>query len=64
MQLYIQKDRARISFKYTGTVKNLLERINVNPQNVMVTVNGKMSTEDAKIADTDNVEILQVVSGG
>lgn len=64
MQLYIQKDRARISFKYAGTVKNLLERINVNAQTVMVTVNGKMSTEDAQIADTDNVEVLQVVSGG
>jgi thiamine biosynthesis protein ThiS len=64
MQLFIQKDRARIMLKYSGTVKELLERINVNPETVMVSVNGKLVAADAKVEDTDKVEVLQVVSGG
>jgi thiamine biosynthesis protein ThiS len=64
MHLYIQKDRAKISFKYSGSVKNLLERINIQPETVMVTVNGKIAPPEKEILDTDSVEILQVVSGG
>jgi sulfur carrier protein ThiS len=64
MKLYIQKDRARISFKFNGTVRELLDRIAVNPETVMVTKNGSVVPEDAAIEDSDSIEVLPVVSGG
>jgi sulfur carrier protein ThiS len=64
MKVFIQKDRAMISFKYSGTVKQLLDRMNISPETVMVTQNGKLVREDEMLSDKDDVKVLQVVSGG
>ena len=50
--------------KFKGTVAKLLNSLKINPETVIVTSNGILVTEEHKLADSDNIEVLQVVSGG
>lgn len=46
------------------TVLELLQQINMNPETVIVSVNGKIVPEQTKLKMSDKVEVLRVVSGG
>lgn len=47
-----------------GTVLDLLTKLNINPETVLVIRNSNVLTEDIKLNDNDTIEILSVVSGG
>lgn len=47
-----------------ATVAELLRKINMNPETVIVSVNGKIVPEQTKLKASDKVEVLRVVSGG
>jgi len=64
MKVYIQKDQAQRDFKFTGQVLELLYKLRINPETVIVTQNGTLVNEEDELADADEIEILQVVSGG
>lgn len=64
MKVYIQKLQSHRSMKFSGTVSALLRKLDINPETVIVTCDGKLVTEDDKLRDSSRVEILQVVSGG
>ena len=46
------------------TVAALLEQLDVNPESVLVIQGDTLVTRDARLADTDVVEIRPVTSGG
>lgn len=52
------------SITFEGTVQDLLKKLNINEQIVIVKVNGKIVTELDKISDKDSVEIQKVILGG
>lgn len=52
------------SIKFEGTVQDLLKKLNINEQIVIVKVNGKMVTELDNVSDKDSVEIQKVILGG
>jgi len=64
MKLYVQKSGQHKEMKFSGTAKTLLNRLKINPETIIITKNGILITEDDNLADSDDVEILQVVSGG
>lgn len=64
MKIYIQKAGENQEIKFSGTVLKLLNQLKINPETVIVTANDTLVTEEDKIKDSDNIEILQVVSGG
>jgi len=64
MIIYIQRNQEKKNMKFSGTVKQLLTKLKINPETVIVTASGTIVTEDDKLKDSDKVEILQVVSGG
>jgi sulfur carrier protein ThiS len=64
MQIYLERDNKSVKLEFKGTVKELLKKLKVNPETVIVTKNNTLVTLDAKLADTDSVKILSVVSGG
>ncbi|MEM4267305.1 MAG: MoaD/ThiS family protein [Candidatus Woesearchaeota archaeon] len=64
MKVYIQKDRKKLNISYSGTVIGLLQKLNINSETVIVVKNGGLVNEDEIIKDSDEIEILQVVSGG
>jgi sulfur carrier protein ThiS len=64
MKVYIQKDQHHKTMKFSGKVIELLGKLKINPETVIVTKNSILVTEEDNLADNDDVEILQVVSGG
>lgn len=64
MKVYIQKTQEKKDIKFKGSVENLLKRLKINPETVIVTVNGTLAADDEGLDDSDSIEILQVVSGG
>lgn len=62
MEYLINGKRNRIEFN--GTVKELLDRLGISEQIVVVKVNGKIVTELDSIQNNDNVEIQKVILGG
>ncbi len=64
MKLYIQKSQKEKTIKFSGLVKTLLGKLRINPETVIVTANGTLVTEEQTLKNSDDVEILQVVSGG
>lgn len=51
-------------FEGPMTVKQLLERLDIVPEGVVVTVNGSLVTRDHRIGADDEVEIIRAISGG
>jgi sulfur carrier protein ThiS len=50
--------------KFSGTAKELLEKLGLNEQIVIIKRNGEIITELDKISDKDTVEIQKVILGG
>ena len=46
------------------TVMQLLKRVDLLPENVLVVRNGKLVTEDQHLTSGDEVKIVSVISGG
>ncbi|MBI5035340.1 MAG: MoaD/ThiS family protein [Chloroflexi bacterium] len=46
------------------TARDALKKIGVDPESVLITINGKLVTDDALLKDTDQVKLVAVVSGG
>ena len=63
MKIYIEKTNESKDIK-AKTVKELLEKLKINPTTVIVTRNNELITEEEKIKETDKIRILSVISGG
>lgn len=46
------------------TVKDVLEKLGLNPNSVIVTVEDELVTEDYVLKNGDKVKIIDVISGG
>lgn len=62
MEVELNNNRQVISF--SGTAIDLLKKLNVRREEVVIKVNGKLAPETTPLKDTDKVEIIQVVFGG
>jgi sulfur carrier protein ThiS len=58
------KNDTKKSIKFKGTAKELLEKLGLNEQIVIIKRNGEIITELDKISDKDTVEIQKVILGG
>jgi len=64
MKVYIEKQDKHITIKFRGTAKKLLKQLKINSQQVLVSRNGALITEDEQLKDTDSIILLSVISGG
>lgn len=46
------------------TARDAIKKAGIDPESVLVVVNGKLVTDDTILRDTDNVKLVAVVSGG
>ncbi len=46
------------------TARDALKKIGIEPESVLVIVNGKLTTDDAVLREGDKVKLVAVVSGG
>ncbi|MBW3010609.1 MoaD/ThiS family protein [Candidatus Woesearchaeota archaeon] len=65
MKIIIKKSgKQEIKQKFSGSGKDLLAKLKINPEEVLLLKNNELVDISEKLSDTDIVEILSVVSGG
>ncbi|HOI18798.1 MAG TPA: MoaD/ThiS family protein [Candidatus Woesearchaeota archaeon] len=50
--------------EFFGKVKELLKKENINPETVVVVKNGEVISEDERVNNDEELELISVVSGG
>lgn len=64
MQVFVEKEGKTVEIEHTGTARELLERIDVNPETVLIVKDGQLITENDSVEDAGRIELLSVISGG
>ena len=64
MKIYIEKDDKTLELKFEGNTKELLKKLKINIETVIITRNNELISEDEKLKNNDSIKILSVVSGG
>lgn len=64
MKVLLRNPRRELEIDAPPNVEALLARLDVVPESVLVIRNDTLVTRDARLSDTDVVEIRPVVSGG
>lgn len=64
MKLFIEKQNKKTEMKFNGSVKELLLKLKINSETVIVVKGKELVSEDEKLDDNDDVRILSVISGG
>ena len=64
MKVLLRNPRREVEVRGPMTVRSLLQRLELNPESVLVIVGDELVTRDARLDDGDDVEIRPVISGG
>jgi sulfur carrier protein len=64
VKVVLRNPRREVEVQGPLTVSALLQRLDVNPESVLVIQGDTLVTRDARLADADVVEIRPVTSGG
>jgi thiamine biosynthesis protein ThiS len=64
MDVYIEKTKENKHIKFQGTAQELLKKLDINKESVLVSRNNQLITSKEKLKDTDKLRILSVISGG
>lgn len=64
MKVFIDKNNQNKEVTFEGTALQLLDKLNINSEEVIFVQNDEVVTLDTKLANTDSVKILSVISGG
>jgi len=64
MKIFIEKTKENKMLEFSGSAKELLVKLDLNPEAVLIARNGALVTLDETLFDTDEIKILSVISGG
>ncbi len=64
MNVLLRNPRREIEIDGPITVVNLLSRLDLNRESVLVIRDGELVAGDATLADSESIEIRPVISGG
>ena len=64
MKIRIEKEDKIIEKKISGKVIDILNSLDINPETVIVVKDDEIITEVDTLKETDEIKILNVVSGG
>ena len=62
MQLVLDNQKKKLAF--TGTAEQLLKKLKIRREEVVIKINGKLAPETTEVGGSDSVEIIKVVFGG
>ena len=63
MQVYIEREDKIVEVE-ADNVKELLEKLKINPTTVLITKNNTLVTEKSILSNKDKIKIIPVISGG
>ena len=64
MRVVLRNPKREVDVDGPTTVRALLERLEIVAESVLVICNDELVTHDARLTESDRVEIRPVVSGG
>lgn len=66
MKIYFERENKTIEKRLikTVTLKELLNKLNISNESVILVKNNNIVLEDETITDEDEVKLLSVISGG
>jgi sulfur carrier protein len=64
VKVLLRNPRREVEIEGPITIVNLLTRLDLNRESVLVIRSGELVPGDATLADDDHVEIRPVISGG
>lgn len=64
MEIFIEKQGKSVEMDFLGTAKELLDKIEVNPETVIIVKDGALITEEDTVDDAKRLDLLSVISGG
>jgi thiamine biosynthesis protein ThiS len=54
----------KFEVKENSTARDALKKINIDPESVLISVNGNLVTDDVVLREGDAVKLVAVISGG
>lgn len=64
MEVLVEKTKEKKEMRFCGKVKELLKKLKINPETVIVVRNGELVNEEDFVSGKDIVRIMSVISGG
>jgi sulfur carrier protein len=64
VKVLLRNPRREVDVEGPTTVVALLERLDINPESVLVIRDDELVPRDARLTDADRIEVRPVVSGG
>jgi sulfur carrier protein ThiS len=64
MIVRLRQPRREITIEGARTVNQLLDELGMNRESLLVIRNGTLAPGDARLDDTDEIEVRPVISGG
>ena len=50
--------------KHGMTIRKALQKLNIEPDSVIATLNGELLTDDEIVKENDEIKLVSVISGG
>ena len=63
LNIFIERENKRLKIE-ADSIKDIISKLNINKEAVIITVNNELTTEEAQIKKNDNIDFLSVISGG
>ena len=64
MRIHIERTNKTKTLVFNGTVAELLKKLKINKEEVLVIKGDEVVTEDEELNDKDEIKLLSVISGG
>ena len=64
MNVFIEKENKQLVLKKNCTGLELLKKLKINPDTVLLVKNNEIVLPEENLSKTDDIKILSVVSGG
>ncbi len=64
MKIFIERTQKNIEQLFTGVATELLKKLGLTAEEVLIVRNGTLVTEDELLTNDDTIRLLSVVSGG
>ena len=62
-KVFIEKENKTVNVE-AKTVKEIIEKLKINKEVVIISKNNELVTEDSKVSKNDKIKLLSVISGG
>ena len=63
LKVFIERENKNIEVE-ARDVKELMKKLNLNPETVLISRNNELITDDIDLEDNDEIKFLSVISGG